>query len=267
MQRQCDDISSVLRRNEAKYPVWNPAAKYIKYRRIIVDWMSEVGEEYHLTPLTIHMAVKHLDRILSTLDVHKTRLQLVAICCLLIAAKYEELDPKVPAIADLNECSNDAYTPELIKEMEVMVLNHLQWSLDAITPLHFLHLFLTQGITFEKDIVDGKPFTKKAARYVKKYVTFFADLCLQDHGFLQYPPSILAAAIIAASRRAVKVDPIWNDSLQALTKYKEKHIYPAYKHIYNHFEATFPASQPNASSPIAVQQFEARATAPTNTAL
>jgi hypothetical protein len=45
--------------------------------------------------------------------------------CVLYAAKYEELDDKVPSIEQLNECSNNAYTAALIRQMEVMVLNQV----------------------------------------------------------------------------------------------------------------------------------------------
>ena len=83
------EIFSGMHSSEKKHRVYNESAKYLKHRRIIVDWMCEVGEEYKLSALTIHCAVRFLDRILSMLDVAKNRLQLVAMSCILIAAKYE----------------------------------------------------------------------------------------------------------------------------------------------------------------------------------
>ena len=50
-----------------------------------------------------------------------------------------------------------------------------------------------------------RPLISKVPRYFKKYMDFFADLCQQEFAFLQYPPSLLAAAIVAASRRALRV--------------------------------------------------------------
>ena len=126
---------------------------------------------------------------------------------------------------------------------------------------------------FDDDKVDGKSFTKRAVRYVKKYADFFCDLCLQgeidahpkaaqchfrstrdvcpllcaaaaaggggdggccvaEHAFQQYTPSVLAGAVIACSRRAVKIDPIWRPEIERMTRLTAKEVYPAYKHIY-----------------------------------
>lgn len=52
---------------------------------MIVDWMNEVGKEYKLSSVTVHLAVNYLDRILGQLAVHKTRLQLVSMSCVLLA--------------------------------------------------------------------------------------------------------------------------------------------------------------------------------------
>jgi hypothetical protein len=127
-------------------------AKYLKHRRIIVDWMCEVGEEYHLTPLTIHCAVRHLDRILGSEDVQKNRLQLVAMVCVLVAAKYEEAEEMLPTLAALNECSNRAYSLDLIKEAEIGVLRKLGWNCSMTSTIHFLNYFQARGIVFPGDV-------------------------------------------------------------------------------------------------------------------
>lgn len=71
-------------------------AKYQKHRRIIVDWMCEVGEEYKLCALTIHNAVRYLDRVLGGgVDVAKNQLQLVAMACVLVASKVRKDDKQI----------------------------------------------------------------------------------------------------------------------------------------------------------------------------
>ena len=127
-------------------------AKYLKHRRTIVDWMCEVGEEYHLSALTIHCAVRYLDRLLGEADVPKNQLQLVAMACILVASKYEEAEDVIPTLIELNECSNNAYSLDSIKEMEVCVLRSLNWCLTIINPIHFLHYFLASGIVHENDV-------------------------------------------------------------------------------------------------------------------
>jgi hypothetical protein len=63
------------------------------------------------------MAIKYFDRILTSVDVQKKRLQLVGICCLLLAAKHEEQEELVPSMEALNHLANNGYSERLINEM------------------------------------------------------------------------------------------------------------------------------------------------------
>jgi hypothetical protein len=114
--------------------------------------MCEVGEEYKLAALTTHNAVRYLDRVLGATDVPKNRLQLVAMACVLVASKVEEAEEVTPTLAELNECSNHAYSTEALKEMEVAVLRALGWALTVVNPIHFLHFFQARGIVFQGDV-------------------------------------------------------------------------------------------------------------------
>jgi len=230
-----------LKACELRYKVFNPAAEYVRYRRIVVDWMTEVGNECDLQPMTTHMAVNYLDRILGQTTVHKTRLQLVSLVCILVAAKHDEEPDYVPTIEKLNGCTNYAYSPELIKEMEILVLKCLDWHLNVVIPLHFLNLFNYCNIVFDNDDIDGgKPHTEAIILYTQKYAYFFADLCLQEYTFQQYPPSLLVAGILAAARRAVRIEPVWNANLKVMTGYGAREVHACCKHIYSHYEASFP---------------------------
>ncbi len=198
--------------------------------------MCEVGEEYKLCPLTIHNAVRYLDRVLGGQDVAKNRLQLVAMACVLVASKCEEAEDVTPTLAELNECANHAYSADMVKEMEVAVLRCLNWSLTVVNPIHFLQFFQARGIVFSHDLFEGGPQNRRSAlKYVRKYADFFAELCLQEYAFQSYAPSVMAAAVVAAARRAVKIDPIWNPELEGLTTYDEASIYTAYKHLYAYY--------------------------------
>lgn len=61
-------------------------------RMIVVSWMVEVAEEFRLQQETLHLAVGLLDRFLcSTQDVPRCVLQLLAVACVLLAAKDLEV--------------------------------------------------------------------------------------------------------------------------------------------------------------------------------
>lgn len=55
--------------------------------------------------------------------------------------------------------ANNNYRPQMIHEMEIMVLNRLGWCLTVVTPLHFLGYLLTKGAVFTTDRMGNRPCT------------------------------------------------------------------------------------------------------------
>jgi len=60
-------------------------------RAILVDWLVEVAQEYHLASETLHLCVYYTDRFLSRTPVQRSRLQLVGITCMLSRASSRRL--------------------------------------------------------------------------------------------------------------------------------------------------------------------------------
>lgn len=113
-----------------------------------------------------------MDRILQEVHVAKSRLQLVALCCLLIAgawpaggcrsslvslvsrspalrvpactAKYEEAEENVPSVTHLTDICSRSYSPASVHQMEIRVLDRLKWRITVVTPLHFLYYYLSK---------------------------------------------------------------------------------------------------------------------------
>ena len=63
-----------------------------RMRAILVDWLVELAEEYHLSNETLHLTVCYLDRFLALHTVPRTELQLVGIACCLIASYVAYFD-------------------------------------------------------------------------------------------------------------------------------------------------------------------------------
>ena len=55
-------------------------------RAILVDWMTDVCEEYRLNSVTLFLAANFVDRFLAATSVHRSRLQLLGITALFIAS-------------------------------------------------------------------------------------------------------------------------------------------------------------------------------------
>ena len=89
---------------------------------------------------TAGLAVTYFDRYLSKQGgVAKKRVQLVALTCTLLAAKFSEI--KMPALDDLCEVAHGKYSKAQLKECELEIIRVLQWELHAVTPHAALEQF------------------------------------------------------------------------------------------------------------------------------
>ncbi|TMW55096.1 hypothetical protein Poli38472_013858 [Pythium oligandrum] len=227
-------------RQELNRPDYTRKYEYLKYRRVLVDWMSEVGEEMQIRKTTIHTAIAYLERILTVGKLPaKDRFQLLALSCLMIAAKYHGPEEEVPPISEFWEFGNRCYTYDEIRDMELTTLNNLQWSLTALTPIHFMRFYLSQPVLFSDDEIQGADMVEEALEYYKKYADFFVDLCLQEYQFQAYRPSLVAASILAASRKALGMTPLWREELGELTGYTPDQVEPCFSAVWSHYVRTF----------------------------
>ena len=234
---------------------YNPTASFLPYRRYLVDWMSDVGEQCRLHNSTVHVSILFLDKIFRTRDIPRTRWQLLATACISVAAKYEEAEehcPPIPELLRLTKLGQMGYTPLSFREGELEVLRCLGWKLRAIPPIHFCGYFLSKGATFENDSWQGRSLIEKIPKYVKKYADFFCNLTLQEYAFQKYLPSHLASAIILASRVALQLEPRWNHQLTALTGHAEHELIEVFHHIWSYYEEQFPGHGSRAISPRSV---------------
>ncbi len=128
----------------------------MQIRRNLVDWIFEMGEKLKQRILTTHLAVVYLDILLQDEKIFdKIKQEVLPVACLLLAAKFDELDDNIPLIRELQKiCARQrviAYD-EVIKA-EVAVLSKLNWDLFKLTPMHFLQNLIGQGVVFSNDKV------------------------------------------------------------------------------------------------------------------
>jgi hypothetical protein len=127
----------------------------------------------------------------------RSELQLIAMICCIIAAKYEEAEEKVPSIEQIISFSeNSTYSFHGAVEMKRSILRQLEWNLASTTVLHCLDYYMAKGGMYDADTIKDKPLPSKAPRYFRKYALFFSEICLQEYEFQQYRTSNLAAAMV-----------------------------------------------------------------------
>ena len=223
---------------------YNPSASYLSFRRYLVDWMTSIGETFRLHESTIHVSVLFLDKILrSRNDIPRGQWQLLATACISLAAKYEEAEEHCPHIPDLlrvTKLSAVGHTSLSFREGELEVLKLLNWKLRAVPAIHFVGYFAAKNVVFADDRWHNRAPLCKVAASIEKFGTFFANLSLQQYEFSQYYPSHLAAAIVLASRVAVKIEPQWREELTKLTGYDRSDIDVCFRHIWHCYASQFP---------------------------
>ncbi len=175
-------LYSVMLTDQYVTRFYNPTAQYIKSRRSLVDYLREVTARVQLSKSTLHIAVAYMDYVLSRHDFPKPKLPLIALTCLVLAAKYDELDKNIPPLHEYLRASVSRLPVarvDDIKECEVVLLRVLAWNLRIITPLVFVEALLTQGVVHsEEKVLDKEPATTQTARNVTRNALNFVEAAL-----------------------------------------------------------------------------------------
>ncbi|CAL9687361.1 unnamed protein product [Knipowitschia caucasica] len=219
------DIYQALRCKEVKLPSFKGQSPQLSLRRYFADLIAIVSNRFRLCPAARHLAVYLLDLFMDRYDVTVQQLHVVALSCLLLASKFEEREDKVPKLESLNSLGcmtsmNLALNKQSLLHMELLLLETFQWNLYLPTAAHFIDYYLSVSV-HQADLHDGWPMTclDKTCLYMAKYAEYFLEVSLQDHMFLCFVPSLVAAACVAASRLVLHLSPTWPQRLQLHTEY------------------------------------------------
>lgn len=260
--RDIDSVYRAMLRQEVLRPDYSKQYEYLKYRRVLIDWMIEVGETHlRMRKEYVYAAVGYLETLLAceTPLPRKDRFQLLALSCLRLALKFQGVEEELPPMAEFWELGNRMYSHDDISDAEATIFQKLNWRLIMVTPLHFLQHYMNQTVLFADDRLLGSELVDEAHGYYCKYAEFFVDLALQEYSLQVYRPSVLAASILVASRKALGVTPLWRDELSVLTGYDDKQVTPCFQALWEHFEATFGPRTKNLydrdDSPTSVAEF------------
>lgn len=188
--------------------------------------------------------------IISDYDDHQ---KLVGLVCLLLAAKSEDLDDKVPSIKELLrivDLSEDlGFDPRCKEEvdpkvaaagfqnfsvmygkLEYLILESLDFNTIRPTVVNFINIF--QNIVLsESDIKDIEKSDYQETETVfelktkvNEYLKSFLSIILNDISFFNILPSKVAAAIVCATRKLLGIKNLWPDYIFKLTSHKEDEV-------------------------------------------
>lgn len=146
-------------------------------RSILIDWIIDVHLRFNLRQETLFMAIWLIDTYLSFAFVHRDRLQLLGISCLLISCKSHEI--YYPNHDKLIDMTDNAYTKEEMLTMENEILKKLNFFVVCPNPIDFYNI-LSKMFNFEK----------------KQYFlgNYFIESALINYQILKYSSSVIASS-------------------------------------------------------------------------
>lgn len=105
----------------------------------MVDWMIEVISAFHMSLDTFFLAVKVMDYFLSKSITRYSdeQVHLIGIACMLIASKFEEVQPFSMKVM-VDTVAKRKFTAQEVLAMELTILEATHFELHLVTPIHIL---------------------------------------------------------------------------------------------------------------------------------
>lgn len=178
-------------------------------RCTLINWMVEVVQEFKLQTETLFLAISYIDRYLSHIknkNLFRSRLQLVGVSAIFLAAKFEEIRP--PNISKIIFIADYTYTKPEVLAMEWRIFNVLEFRLIQPTPLTFLYRFFV-----------GNKFHSLIERVLNGCLCMYlCELSMCDYEVATtFLPSLIASSSILLANVIFAISPRWGQNLQALT--------------------------------------------------
>lgn len=173
-----------------------------KVRQRLVNWCIDIHSALKLLPETLYLTISIIDQFFNkTIVKRQAQVQLAAVGAFLIASKYEEIYP--PDVHDLLHLSQNSYTRREVQQVEIQILETLEFNLGKPIPLAFL-----------------RRFSKAAGCDLKMHSIskYLMELSLTEYECSHWRPSMLAAAALFTTIHLVHHEPS-SSSLRAKVQY------------------------------------------------
>ncbi|ESQ31209.1 hypothetical protein EUTSA_v10004441mg [Eutrema salsugineum] len=199
----------------------------VSCRKEALDWVFRVKSHFRLTSLTALLAVNYFDRFITSIKFETDKpwmSQLVAVACLSLAAKVEEIH--VPLLIDLQvEEARYIFEAKTIQRMELLILTTLQWRMHPVTPISFFdHIVRRFGSKCHQQL----DFFRKCERLLISVIA--------DARFMSYIPSVLATAIMIYVIKDLKPceEVEYQSQLMTLLKVNQEKVNECYELMLEH---------------------------------
>lgn len=165
----------------------------VRARCFMLEWMNDILRVFHLTPEIFHLAVYIMDKSFGLIEMTKTNYQLVLVVSMFIAGKYNNDDELPIASKEYVKISKNQYSKEEMLEMEIYILNAIDYRLEVPTSYMFTTSHLKELSIDEEERV--------AIEIVEKCV-------LWNLNYVKYKSSLISLCAIYLVKKALKLEEL-----------------------------------------------------------
>ncbi|CAD8205001.1 unnamed protein product [Paramecium pentaurelia] len=226
----------------------------IKQRQQFIEFILQVSERLNLSINTSFLAINYIDEYFNKVNVNENQTYLFVSTALMLAAKAQELDERVPFISKLKRYASITNHPEIsqfttqdFKSAERQLIQKLEWKLQRNTLLDRIEALLSFGVIDDDDSLGQQQQQKEnkdsihqqhiklrdlqenqILYFVKEVESKYIEIALQvirdEQLYFQTDQTILALSCVAYLRKKAGLLNIWSQQLQSLTGYGAQKI-------------------------------------------
>mmetsp|Transcript_3 Transcript_3/g.4 ORF Transcript_3/g.4 Transcript_3/m.4 type:complete len:510 (-) Transcript_3:465-1994(-) len=223
------------------------AKKYLEMRAKLVERVFKMGEKFEQRQRTLHTGVELMDRFFLDRKIQGVkdlqamqpkRVHCVMITCFLIASKYDEIDDHLVFINDVQKYYVRVLreAPLLptwadVVETERMLMNFFGWDLGFVLPIHYVEMFLANGVLFESEHNPNIKKTRQTAASISKRAYELLDEMIKpgkSFKNLGFTGNQVASMVVFTARQEVlnlsRSRYIWPKELQLISRMTDKQV-------------------------------------------
>ncbi|ESN90608.1 hypothetical protein HELRODRAFT_189916 [Helobdella robusta] len=181
------------------------------HRNQCVQWLTKLNRKFNFHHETLFLAVHLLDKFLLKVKTKVKYLRCAGLTCLYISAKFNEENEDVPTTKHLVDVSGCGYSVAEVVRMEVCLLQYLNWNVSSVTSFEYLtlyHALLTMEL--ESKNLCGLTYQGRNSEDLLSDATTLLTGCLAHQDMLNYPPSVLALAVLSYLVKKLKYNVALN---------------------------------------------------------
>ena len=162
--------------------------KRFSFINLFISFQRELFLRQETLYLSINLFDRYLQKIFSENKISED-LNVIALTCLFIASKYEEIYP--PYLKEFLDVFKNKYNKEEIFSKENDILSSLDFQILIISPILFLKRFC----------LDEKNENEEIMNLCFNGAQFFLELCIIEPNFCELKPSLQASICLYLSRK------------------------------------------------------------------